>query len=74
MTRDRRFDGRRAAAKRHMHEVEVQRMLEQRADELRRRAGSRRRIAVFAGIGPEGDLLFCDLRRILAARSGRTST
>ncbi len=31
-----------AAAERHMHEIEIQRMLEQRADKLRRRAGAGR--------------------------------
>jgi len=53
MTRDGGFDRRPAATKRHVHEIEVQRMLEQRADELRRRAGSRRRVACFAGIGAD---------------------
>ena len=53
MTRDGRADRRAAAAERHMHEVELQRMGEQRTDELRRRAGARRREAVFAGIGPD---------------------
>src|SRR5215472_5785919 len=58
------LDGGAAAVEWHVHQIELQRMLKQRADELWRRAGARRGVALLARIGADPiDQLLHRLRR-----------